>query len=83
MKKLIALLSIVALTLLASCGKSDVESTEEITTSTGVEVNLEETLEVEEVVMPTTDSTVEEVVTEEVVMPTIDSTVEEVTEEVK
>lgn len=65
MKKIIALLSVLALTLLASCGKAE-EVTEEVTaTGTEMEVTVEstETTTTEEVVAD--EATAEDVVVEE------------------
>ncbi|MDD2907941.1 MAG: hypothetical protein PHH98_04840 [Candidatus Gracilibacteria bacterium] len=58
MKKLIALLSVLALTLLVSCGEATVEENVE-TTSTGVEINMDTTTEPLEIdaVDSTTDTT--------------------------
>lgn len=58
MKKLIALLSVLALTLLASCGKTEVETTVDETVPANVEVEIDETLEIDaEDVVPTEDTT--------------------------
>lgn len=59
MKKLIALLSVLALTLLASCGDTEVETpVDETVPTTNVEVNMEEPLEVNsEDVVPTEETT--------------------------
>ncbi|MDD3144884.1 MAG: hypothetical protein PHV23_02115 [Candidatus Gracilibacteria bacterium] len=61
MKKLIALLSVLALTLLASCGGTEVETpVDDVNTPANVEVNMEEPLEINaEDVVPTEDTTVE------------------------
>ncbi|NCO31859.1 hypothetical protein GW891_03560 [bacterium] len=59
MKKLIALLSVLALTLLASCGENEVETpVDDIVNPTNVEINIEEPLEINtEDVVPTEETT--------------------------
>lgn len=69
MKKLIALLSVLALTLLASCGKTEVETVVDENTPTDVEINMVEPLEVNtEDVVPTDVEVTTDVTTEDTTM---------------